>query len=174
MKKVNLKFDLDKINSKNIYELIREVYALAIKEIDINNPELNAKELLSLIGKKFFSKEDIDDDHSLKVTISSIVMYFDNTLDNFFKETLIVRNEIIKIGELVPLLLKDVTDYNIYKQLRQERHYSIEELAVKINRKISTIKSWENSRSHPNINSMVKLSILYNIPVKNLLAEKHK
>lgn len=67
-----------------------------------------------------------------------------------------------------------MTDYNLYRQLRQERHYSIEDLAVKISRKISTIKSWEKGLSQPNMKSVVQLSNLYDIPLKNLLAEKHK
>ncbi|MFT8458778.1 MAG: helix-turn-helix transcriptional regulator [Liquorilactobacillus ghanensis] len=59
------------------------------------------------------------------------------------------------------------------KKCRQIHHLTQSEVALNLNVSRKTISGWENSRSFPDISSLVRLSDLYNISLDDLLRDNH-
>lgn len=55
------------------------------------------------------------------------------------------------------------------KMHRQEAHLSQEELANRVYVSRQTISNWENDKSYPDVNSLVLLSEIFQIPLDNLI-----
>ena len=55
------------------------------------------------------------------------------------------------------------------KRLRKEHQYTQENVAEKINVSRQSIAKWENGESTPDIDSLIKLSKLYNVTLDNLV-----
>lgn len=58
---------------------------------------------------------------------------------------------------------------NLLYKLRMKSNLTQEELAKKLNITNKAISKWENGRAIPNTNTLKNLSILFNIPIDNLL-----
>ena len=55
------------------------------------------------------------------------------------------------------------------KRLRKEHQYTQENVAEKINVSRQSIAKWENGESTPDIDTLIKLSKLYNVTLDNLI-----
>ena len=55
------------------------------------------------------------------------------------------------------------------KRLRKEHQYTQENVAEKINVSRQSIAKWENGESTPDIDTLIKLSKLYNVSLDNLV-----
>ena len=55
------------------------------------------------------------------------------------------------------------------KRLRKEHQYTQENVAEKINVSRQSIAKWENGESTPDIDTLIKLSKLYNVTLDNLV-----
>ena len=55
------------------------------------------------------------------------------------------------------------------KRLRKEHQYTQENVAEKINVSRQSIAKWESGESNPDIDSLIKLSNLYNVSLDNLV-----
>ena len=55
------------------------------------------------------------------------------------------------------------------KRLRKEHQYTQENVAEKINDSRQSIAKWENGESTPDIDTLIKLSKLYNVTLDNLV-----
>jgi len=55
------------------------------------------------------------------------------------------------------------------KRLRKEHQYTQENVAEKINVSRQSIVKWENGESTPDIDTLIKLSKLYNVTLDNLI-----
>ena len=58
------------------------------------------------------------------------------------------------------------------KELRNQHHYSQEELAEKLNVTRQAISRWENGKAVPDIDNLLFLSELYDVPLDYLLGEE--
>ena len=55
------------------------------------------------------------------------------------------------------------------KRLRKEHQYTQENVAEKINVSRQSIAKWESGESNPDIDSLIKISKLYNVTLDNLI-----
>ena len=62
----------------------------------------------------------------------------------------------------------------ILKDLRNEHHYSQEELAEKLNVSRQAVSRWENGKAFPDISNLLFLSELYDVPLDYMLGEEEK
>lgn len=59
--------------------------------------------------------------------------------------------------------------YKVLKKKRIERNFSQEDLAERLNISRQSISKWENEKGYPNIETLLKISELFNITVDELL-----
>ena len=64
--------------------------------------------------------------------------------------------------------MKNMISMNL-KRLRKEHQYTQENVAEKINVSRQSIAKWENGESTPDIDTLIKLSKLYNVSLDNLV-----
>ena len=60
----------------------------------------------------------------------------------------------------------------VFKDLRKDKNLLQQEIAIKINITRSTISDWENERSEPNIDQLLKLSDFFNCSIDFLLGRE--
>lgn len=58
------------------------------------------------------------------------------------------------------------------KELRNQHHYSQEDLAEKLNVTRQAVSRWENGKAVPDIDNLLLLAELYNVPLDYMLDEK--
>ena len=69
--------------------------------------------------------------------------------------------------------MKDYNFGNLLYELRTKANLTQEELAIKLNITNKAISKWENGKSKPTTNILKKLSVIFNIPIENLLQIKN-